>query len=81
MESTFESGAYLAIVLMQMNTNSYRFTGMIDQVYIKRSFKCQQYFICNLKSLVIKLLNSRQLLKGKTNWLSSVFQVDKFGSK
>ena len=56
---TFESGAYLAIVLMQMNTGSYRFTGMIERVRSRISLKISAVFICNLKSLVIKLLNSK----------------------
>ena len=47
---TFESGAYLEIVLTQMNTGSYRFRGMIERVHIKSSLKCQQYFIYNLKA-------------------------------
>ena len=32
---TFESGVYLAIVLTQKITGSYRFTGMIERVRLK----------------------------------------------
>ena len=62
MESTFEYGAYLAVVLTQMNTDSHRFTGMIERVRIKNSLKYPAVFLLQLKSLVIKLLNSKQLL-------------------
>ena len=40
----FESGAYLAIVLTQMNTGSYRFIGMIARARIKSSFKVSTVF-------------------------------------
>ena len=58
---TFEYGAYLAIVLTQMNTGSYKFTGTIERVRIKSYLKISAVFYLQLKSLVIKLLNSKQL--------------------
>ena len=51
MESTLESGAYLAIMLTQMNTDSYRFTGMIERVRIKSSFKVSAIFYLQFKNL------------------------------
>ena len=42
---TFESGAYLAIVLTHMITGSYRFTGMIERVRIKNYLKYPAAFI------------------------------------